>query len=120
MRVLDPIEVMIYMESIILIDEPGLAENYGPKRFRPELAPKHGRILAHASEIAPRRRRVQYQLTPSEGCVSLWRKWQDFLTELDDADAGVCDEDKKRADRIDDDAGRCVECRTRKSSLGDF
>src|SRR2546426_6503094 len=44
---------MIYMESIILIDEPGLAEYHGPKRFRRELAPRRGRNRAHAFSDPP-------------------------------------------------------------------
>src|SRR2546426_7262319 len=44
---------MIYMESIILIDEPGLAEYHGPKRFRRELAPRRGRDRAHAFSDPP-------------------------------------------------------------------
>src|SRR5207247_5508459 len=66
------------------------------------------------------RRRVQHPLTPSEGCLSLRKEWQGFLKDLEDAEAGVCDDHKKRAARLDDDAGRCLECRARKSSLGDF
>src|SRR3989304_1230043 len=54
---------------MIFIDEPGLAENHEPGRFRPDRAFKRGRILAHAFGLAPSCGRVRNALIPSEGCV---------------------------------------------------